>query len=346
MKPIRVGILGFAHGHVNAYCNAWREQPAMGVRVVAGWDADPARAKNAATTHGIEIPDSAAALLARPDIDAVVITSETAFHADLVEQAANAGKAIALQKPLALTLDQADRIVVAVNRTRVPFTLAWQMRTDPHNLAIRGLMADPAFGRLTMLRRKHGLTTHRWKDFDQTWHVNPAMNRDIFADDAAHAADFIYWLLGMPASVMAELGSLRNPRIPNDHAIAVFRYPDGTFAEMVCSFAAAGGENSVEVLFENGVIVLNHGDQPTSDCPWPAGAIQLKWIHEGDKQWTVSDLPDIHNQGQRIQGLAVPLAEFFHGQRPPIATAAEGRDVLRMIQACYDSSENGKRINL
>ncbi len=59
-----------------------------------------------------------------------------------------------------------------------------------------------------------------------------------------------------------------------------------------------------------------------------------------------SNVPEITGQGQRIAGLAQPLAEFLHGRRAPIATAAEGRDVLRMVQGCYDSAESGARIKL
>ena len=113
-EPVNVGILGFAHGHVNSYCNRGRAEPSLGVRAAAGWDHDGPRLAAAATQHGVEPCTSADELLRRPDITAVVIAAETSMHADLVEQAARAGKAIIVQKPLALTLEQADRIVAAV----------------------------------------------------------------------------------------------------------------------------------------------------------------------------------------------------------------------------------------
>lgn len=346
MEPIRIGILGFAHGHVNAYIARWRACPDMGARVVAGWDHDAARAGAGCAGAGVEAEASAASLLARRDVDAVVIASETAHHASLVEQAAAAGKAIVLQKPLSLTLGEADRIVSAVARAGVPFTLAWQMRVDPHNLKMKALLESGRFGRVLMMRRRHCLSTQLWKDFDRTWHVQPALNRDIFADDAAHPIDFIYWLLGRPKSVVAELGSLGNPRIPNDNGIAVFRYADGAFAEVSCSFAAPAGENTAEIVCEKGAIIGNYGDQVSTMVPRPPGGIQLKWYHADDGAWTVSDIPDIGSQGERIGGLAGPLAEFLRGRRPAIATAEEGRDVLRMTLACYDSAEQGRRVEI
>jgi predicted dehydrogenase len=344
MDSMGIGILGFAHGHVGAYCERWRQTPEWGIRLVAGWDSDAARASAGCAAHGLEPSATAAELLARRDIGAVVITAETARHAELVEQAARAGKAIILQKPLTLTMTEADRMVAAVGRAQVPFTLAWQMRVDPHNLKIRSLLADGRLGRVFMVRRRHCLPTQQWKDFDKTWHVNPALNRDIFADDAAHALDFIYWLRGRPVSVMAEMGTLGNPAIPNDNAIAVFRHPDQSFSEVSCTFNAVAGETVTEVVCERGVIIEQYGDVPSCNIPWPPGGIQLKWYLEDEKRWTISDLPEIHQQGERIAGLAQPLAEFLTGRRPPLATVEEGREVLQMVLACYASAEQGRRV--
>ena len=336
---IRLGILGFAHAHVTTYCAEWRRTGA--VQIVAGWDHDTARAGQS----GIEVAGSVGEVLKR--VDAVVIAAETSRHAELVEQAAAAGKAIILQKPIALTLAEADRIVTAVNKAGVPFTLAWQMRVDPHNVQIKSLLASGEFGRVCMLRRRHGLPTQTWKDFDKSWHVQPELNRDIFADDAAHPLDFLYWLRGMPVSVSAELSTLLNPAIVNDTGIVVLRYADGSLGEVACSFVALAGENVTEVICEHGVIIENYGDVPSCNVPRPpGGGVQLKWYLPKTGNWTVSDLPEIKNHGERLTGLAAPLAEFLHGRRPPIATAQEGRDVLRIVLACYDSANQGKRISL
>ncbi len=346
MDTIRVGILGFAHGHVGMYANRWREQPQLGIRLVAGWDRDPARAAAGCGQHRLDPAPSAEALLARPDVDAVVIAAETALHAGLVEQAAAAGKAIVLQKPLALTLAEADRMVAAVEKHKTPFTLAWQMRTDPHNLQIKSLLASGRFGKLYMIRRRHCLPTQQWKNFDQAWHVKPEWNHDIFADDAAHPIDFIYWLLGMPRRVVAELGTLLNPAIVNDNGIAIFRYANGAFAEVSCSFAAVAGENTTEVVCENGTIIGNFGELVSSMNPRPPGGIQLKWFLKGDPGWTVCDLPEVMKHSDRIAGLAGPLAEFLRGLRPPVATVREGRDVLKMTLACYDSASQGRTVSM
>jgi len=346
MDNINVGILGFAHGHVYSYCAKWKELPEMGVTVLAGWDHDAARAAEACKNTGIDAAESAEALLARKDIDAVVIASETSFHADLVELAAAAGKMIIVQKPIALDMAQAERIVAAVKKYGVAFSMAWQMRVDPHNIQAKELLKSGDFGRVFQVRRRHCLTTQAMANFDQTWHVKAEFNHDIFADDASHPIDFLHWLLGMPVSVTAEMGTLLNPKIENDNGIALFRYADGTFAEASCSFVAITGENNLEIFCENGTIIGNYGDGPSCNVPRPAGGIQLKWYLKGNEGWTVSELPDIMGQGERIAGLAGPLSEFLHGKRPPIATVEEGLDSLRLVLACYESNEQGRRIKI
>lgn len=343
---IGVGILGFAHGHVGAYCRQWKTRPELGIELRAGWDHDSERLEKSATEFGVAAEGSATALAARNDIDAVVIAAETALHAELVETAAAAGKTIILQKPAALTMAEADRIVAAVAKSKVRFTMAWQMRADPQNIKMRDMLKSNELGRTFMIRRRHCLGVCLDDKFASTWHVAPKWNRDIWADDSSHPSDFIYWLLGMPESVTAEVVSLHNKSMPNDNGISIFRYPDGPLAEVSCSFTCRAGENTTEIVCEHGTIIQNYGDGPSCAVPRPADAIGLKWFSNADKKWIDSGIPSPSSHGERICGLATPLAEFLRGERPPLATAEEGRDVLRMVLASYVSTRRGKRVRL
>ena len=106
------------------------------------------------------------------------------------------------------------------------------------------------------------------------------------------------------------------------------------------------GENACEVVCEDGTIILNQGDGPSTNIPWPPGAIQLKWFLQRAGQWTISDLPPVKSQGDRIAGLAGPIAQFLHAAREAIATAEDGCNALRLVLACYQSAEQGRRISL
>lgn len=343
---IQIGVLGAAHGHVNGYLQQWKEHPEYGVTATAVWDHDAGRLTQAAEQHGLARCETADALLARPDVQAVVVAAETSLHADLVEQAARSGKAIILQKPIALTLPEADRIVVAVERQGVPFTMAWQMRTDPQNQQMRTMLQSGQFGKIYSVRRRHGLAFHLNPDFAHTWHVNPALNRDMWADDAAHPIDFMHWVLGLPESVTAELVTAANDWMPNDNGVALFRYPQGMLAEVCCSFTCVAAENTTEIYAERGAIIQSFGDNPGSVAPRVEGRSGLKWYLADEKQWTYSDIPSPASHGERILGLAQPLADFLHGRAAPIATAAEGRTSLQMVLATYVSSRQGRRVLL
>ena len=340
---VRLGILGFAHGHVEAYCKQWRTRPELGVELCCAWDHDAQRLATSAERFAIETSASADALLERDDVDGVVIAAETSGHADLVEQAAAAGKAIALQKPLALTMDEADRIVAAVESAAVPFTMAWQMRIDPQNRKIRELLAEGALGKIYMVRRRHGLPFLFNENAADSWHTQAKWNRDLWADDASHPVDFLYWLLGMPATVTAELETLRDPRTPNDNGIAIYRYPGGPLAEVCCAFANRAGENTVEIVGEHGTIIQNYGDVPSCNVPRPADTPGLKWYLHEQGRWTDSGIATPENHGHRLAALAEPLAGFFAGG-PPIASADEGRDALKMVLATYVSAREGRRV--
>lgn len=341
---IRIGILGFAHGHVNSYCSQWMSKPDFGVTVQAGWDHDGERLEKAVAAFAVDSCSSAEELLARDDLTAVVIAAETALHAELVEKAAESGKAIVLQKPMALTMAEADRIVEAVERAGVPFTMAWQMRADPQLIKIKELIEDGTIGRVFMVRRRHGLSFCLTNGAGSTWHLDPKWNRDIWADDSSHPIDCVQWLFGLPESVTSELMTLHNSDVPMDNGIAVFRYPNGPLVEVNCCFVNWAAENTMEVIGDKGSIVQNFGDQPSCDVPRPEGACGLKWYLNETGEWTESTLPTPKSHGERIEALAAPLAAFLQGERPAIATAEEGRNSLQMVLACYVSSREGRRV--
>ena len=264
----------------------------------------------------------------------------------MVEKAAAAGKMIALQKPIALTMPQADRIVAAVERHGVPFTLAWQMRVDPQNIEIKQIIESGVLGKIFMVRRRHGLPSQLW-DIPSMWHFNPELNRDIWADDAAHPIDFLQWLLGVPETVTAEVSSLLNPLAPNDNGIAIYRYADGMLAEVICSFTCVAAENTVEVIGEKGSIVQNYGDVPSCNVPRPADAAVKSGTRSTRKTGRAARSPAPPATATASPRLSGPLADFFHGRATRrIATAEEGRTSLRMVLATYVSTREGRRVRL
>ena len=341
---IRIGILGFAHGHIGAIAGQWREHPEYGVQPAYGWDHDAARAEKSCADHNVTRCETVQELLSK-DIQAVIITSETDLHAELVEQAAAAGKDIILYKPMALTMSQADRIVRAVENSGVRFTMAWQMRTDPQNQKIREMIQTQELGKVFLYRRRHCLGTHTWANFENSWHASPKHNRDIFADDSSHPINMMQWIFGMPETVMCEMSTMVNPKVPNDNAVALFQYANGMIAEISCSFTCCASEITTEVYCEGGSIQQYFGDNPGARLPRVKDMPGLKWYREGDADWTDSGIPSPNAHSPRLGWQAKPLADFLAGG-DVICSAQEGRDTLRLVLACYVSAREGRRVNV
>ena len=315
-------------------------------RVVAAWDDDAERGKKQAAAAGAEFVPTLSALLERKDISAVIIASETSKHAEHAVAAAKAGKDIVLQKPMALSLEDCDRIGAAVKAAGVKFSMAWQMRCDPQNQWMREAVQTGKLGKVTLIRRRHCLGTHLWGDaFTNSWHVKPELNLGMFMDDASHAADWLLWTFGKPLSVTAEIQTLVDPRIPDDTGAAVFRFKDGTIAILECSFACVAAEDTTNIYGEKGTILQSYGDAPSCGNPAPPeNAKGVKYLLAGEKTWTTVDIPSPRNHGERIRGVAKPLVDFLAGRREAIATLEEGRINVEMLLGAYASAKEGRRI--
>lgn len=339
---VNVGVLGFAHGHVMSYGKNWLEHPELGVKIVAGWDHDANRCAQSCEALQARAYATAEEMLAS-DIQAVVVSCETKYHPDMVELAAAAGKDIICYKPMGLRMKDADRIVEAVNKYGVRFSMGWQMRCDPQNIKMKELIQSGELGKITMYRRRHSLGTHEWGNFDTTWHADPVLNRDIFADDSSHPIDMMHWIFGMPETVSCEMSTMVNPKVPNDTGIALFKFKDGMIADISCQFTTVAAEIGTEVYGDKGSIQQYYDDGPSTKLPH--GTEGLKWYRQGDENWTISDIASPKGHGERIYNQGVQLAKFLNGGEP-VCSAEDGRDSLRCVLACYVSARTGERVSV
>ena len=343
---LRLAVLGWAHGHVTSYCHQIKGFD--DAEVVACWDHDEERGKRVAEGFGLDYSPHIEDIVGRGDVDAVIIGVETNRHPGVVEAAAAAGKNIVLQKGMALTLEGCDRIINAVEQAGVNFTLAYQMRLDPMNLKIKELMDSGVIGDIAWIRRRHCLSLLFNEAFvtgPSKWHVDPVCNIGMFNDDAAHAADFVLWVMGMPSTVMAEIGNVLNDVAPDNTGIATYRWDNGAFGSIIHSSVIWAGENTCEIYGSQGVIIENCDDGP-STANKPPNAVGLKmWLKETGA-WEVFDfeLPESH--GLRISNVARHCVDFLLGKREAITTAAEGKQSTQMLLGAYRSSETGQRVQL
>lgn len=343
---IGIGVLGFAHGHGGVYCSQIVNFP--DAKLVACWDDAEERGRGAADRFGMRYASRIEDVLADAEVHAVIVACETNLHAEICELAAGAKKDILLQKPMALSLADCDRIARAVEANGVRFSMAYQMRCDPVNVKMRELVHSGAIGKVFLLRRRHCIGVLRNEEFmtgQTAWHVDPERNFGMFFDDAVHATDFVRWMLGEPVSVMAEIHNhVFPPDIPEDSGVAIFRMADGATVELTNNSITHAGENTTEIYGDEGTIVQNHGDAVSTLVEGIPQPVALKMWTTDSRRWHVFDFAIPQSQGERIAGVARPFVDWLHGRGEAIGTVADGRRAVEMVLGAYQSSREGRRI--
>jgi predicted dehydrogenase len=343
--PIGIGVLSFAHGHVTLYADVLRD--CAEVRLVSAYDDNSERALPICERDGLRYTPHVEDVLNDPDVQAVMIGSETNRHAELVVAAAQAGKQILLQKPMALTLEDADRMIAACDKAGVTLAMGFQMRHDPANQKIRELVQGGELGNISILRRRHCigvLLVDAFVNGPSKWHIQADKNKGMFADDAAHPADFLHWILGKPVSVMAEIDNIVTNVAPDDNGVALYRFGKGEIGVVLNSSTVMAAENSTEVYGDKGTLIQNFGDGPGLMAPHGPDTPMLKLYRNDTGKWEYFDIPTPENHADRLKLVPGPWVESLIKETPPPATAQDGRVALEMVLGAYKSAEEGRRV--
>jgi predicted dehydrogenase len=301
-----------------------------------------------ASRYGMRYSPHVEEVLGDPEIQAVIVTTETSRHAEFTVAAAEAKKEILLQKPMALTLADCDRIIAAVERNGVRLMMAFQMRRDPVNQQMRRWVEEGAVGRVGIVRRRHCLGVLFDANFingPTRWHIDPEKNMGMWMDDAVHAADLLYWFLGRPVSVTAEIDNLLTNVSPDDTGVALYRFAGGELGILLNSSVVLAAENTTEIYGDGGVIVHNWGDGPSTPMA-PPGARPLRLYRRGTSppRWEEPEFTVPASHGERIAAVPRPFIDMLLSDREPDVTARDGRVSVEMILYSYQSAREGRRI--
>jgi len=231
MAPLGVGIIGLGRiGHLHAEHLAGSVH---GARLVAAAVASADRERLLATgTAPCPLVEDAAVMIARPDVDAVVVASPAMLHLEHVALAAAAGKPVFGEKPLADGLDRSREVVAMVERAGIPFQIGFQRRFDPAYVRAKQLIAQGAIGEPEMFR---GITCDRIPpvEFLRT-------SGGLFWDLAIHDFDAARFLLGDEVEAVFAVGAIKvEPKLAEfddvDHGIVTLRFRGGALG--VCQGA-------------------------------------------------------------------------------------------------------------
>ena len=240
MKRFALLGAGFIGG---VHARSLAAHPGVSFDLVA--DADQARARKIAERHGAR-PASVDTVF-DADVDAILIASSTNTHAEFMERAAAAGKAIFCEKPIDLDAERARDACAAVETAGVPFMIGFNRRFDASHMAVKQAVAQGEVGKVEIVQ-----LTSRGPDAPPIAYVKVSGGQ--MRDQTIHFFDLLRWLVeDEPVEVYAVGAALVNPAIGEagdvDTSLVTLRMRSGALCQIDCSRRTAYGyDERVEVF--------------------------------------------------------------------------------------------------
>lgn len=348
-ETIRVGIIGcgkIAINHVKAL------QALPGVIVAAVVDTDGARARAFAREYGIEYAFDDVDAAMKSGLDAVTVCTPHPVHESGVLAAASHGLHVLCEKPIAATLDEADRMVAATEAAGVKFGVLFQRRFWPQASRIRaaidsGALGAPIVGSCTVrFRRDEEYYSEPWRG---RWDTEGG---GVLINQAIHHIDLLQWFMGEAVSVTGRIATLRHGAFieVEDTAVATVEFESGALATIQASSTFDPGLGAQ-------VLVSDAAGNTVSVVEFPEGTgLTDIWTLNGEEEFTplyevggTFDIPlaDIHSGLVPIH--ALQIADFIdavRNDREPTVTGREARKAFAIVMAIYESSRSGLPVRL
>ena len=304
------------------------------------------RAPALAAEYGVAAEPAAEALLARTDVDVVVIATPHSTHLPLARAVAAAGKHVYLEKPMALDVAECDAIIAACRAAGVQLTIAKQTRHFEMSMRAKEYIDQGLIGDILFLRPMSVTPGHGFDNVPQTWPMDPAEG-DAFLDWGSHACDAVRWFTGADAvRVYADYDNFTGVPIPDSTALVQVRLSNRAIAQiLLCYEIGPSGfgsrrNNQYHIVGTKGSIF------------WDLDRVEL-WTGSRDRKiwelpsWTLPDFKP--RDPRRIGNTARQIVDFIDdvtAGRPPRITGADGRAAIEMTQAARLSARTGRAVDL
>lgn len=318
---IGVGLMGRRHAE-----NVLR---VPGARLVAVADARREAADAASRALGAE-RCAVDELLARADVDAVIIASPARLHEEHATAAARAGKDVLVEKPIAPTLEAADRVIAAARAAGIRLQVGFHRRYDPAYAEARRLVSSGALGAPLLYRG-----VNRDREAPRGPRGSLAAS-DILVESAIHDLDGARWMLGDEVrAVRASLATAGREAPGPDVALVELRFGRGTLASIEALRGARYAYDiRTEVVCEDGAILLGS---------FVTGPLVV--LREGEARPLM--FPGFLER--YAEAYALEVRDFVGGAaegRPPAVTGEDGRRALEIALAAVRAATGGSEVTL
>jgi UDP-N-acetyl-2-amino-2-deoxyglucuronate dehydrogenase len=343
-----VAIIGpglVAHTHAQALAQISEAQ----LVAVCGHNATKTRAF--AAQYGARDFTSLARTLEHSGIDAVILCTPHPLHAQQAVLAANAGKHVLLEKPMALTVADCDRMIAAARVHRVKLGIISQRRLyEPvlrvKNAILEGKLGRPALATLSLLgwRGPEYYAMAAWRG---TW---AGEGGGVLVNQAVHQLDLLTWLMGPIRRVSSEVANLNHPEIEvEDTAVAVIRFQSGALGSIVASNSQHPGLwGRIQIHGSNGASVGVQTDGGSMFVSGITKAVEAPindlWTIPNESHlleaWQNEDRARAANLEVMTHYHTVQIRDFVHAileGREPMVTGEDGRNAVELIEGIYAS---------
>jgi 1,5-anhydro-D-fructose reductase (1,5-anhydro-D-mannitol-forming) len=258
-EPLSVAILGCWHVHAIDYANSIANHPDTVLTAV--WDPDEERGRAGAEQFGVEFVADLDALLARPDLDGVSVTTATTEHRDVMVAAAKAGKHIFTEKLLAPTVVESEEILDAASANNVMLTVALPRLYEATTVTALELLAAGKLGTLTYTRVRlaHDGAIGGWLP-DQFFNAAEAVGGAL-SDLGCHPLYLTQLFLGARPTRLTSTFSSVTGRGVEDNAVVTLAYDNGAIGVAETSFVTIPGAFAFELRGTEGSILFGFGGE-------------------------------------------------------------------------------------
>lgn len=309
-------------------------------RLTAVFDQNSAQAAAFAREFSCRSYGTVEEMLADPDVDVVSICVPSGLHAKFAVMAANAGKHIVVEKPMAITAQQLEEMTHAVAENGVKITVIVQMRFQENVRLLKAAIDDGRLGRIYFadcrMRFYRSPEYYRNGGWRGTWEMDGGgalMNQGI------HGIDLMQYLMGGVKSVYADCRTMARQIETEDAANLLVEYRNGAIGVIQGTTIAVPGEpRTITISGEKGTVVLQED------------AI-VRWDVEGERLATgetdVGSCQDPMAFSFGCHALQLrDLLDAIREDRPSAVDAIEGRKAVDLILAAYRSSQTGQKVLL
>lgn len=316
-----------------------------GARLSAVCDVKPERAAAFGQRYGVphftDMHMMAGTLHDR--IDVLSILTESGNHAAHCLALASYGKHILVEKPMALTLDDADAMIHACDAAGIKLFVVKQNRYNLPVQAVRKAFLDGRFGRLVMgTVRVRWCRTQSYYDQDE-WRGTWALDGGVFANQASHHIDLLEWFLGEPLSVFAKSRTALVDIEAEDTGVALISFRNGAIGVVEATTATRPTdlEGSLSILGETGTIEIA-GFAVNELRHWRFA--QERAEDEQIRRGTLETPPNVYGFGH--QAYLANVVDAIVNGGPSLVDGLEGRKSLELISAIYESIASRSEVQL